>query len=59
MDTELLYRIAGLAVGLLAAFLVMNLATLGQRKAAKARHAELNRTQGNYWARPSRMKRRR
>jgi hypothetical protein len=58
MDTEILYRIAGLAAGLLAAYLVMNLATFGQRRAAKARHAELNRTQAGYWARPARRQRR-
>jgi hypothetical protein len=58
MDTDILYRIAGLAVGLLAAFVLMNLATLGQRRAAKARHAELNRTQAGYWARPARRQRR-
>lgn len=59
MDVEFFYRIGAMALGLILAWGLMNAATWGQRKAARARREEVTRSNPGYWSRPARIRRRR
>lgn len=57
MDVTLLYRIAAFAGALILAWGLLNVATWGQRKAARTRREEVTRANPDYWSRPARLRR--
>jgi hypothetical protein len=57
MDIDLLYRIGGLAIGILLAFSGISFFTRGKRKSARARREALNLLAKDYWRRPAKMRR--
>jgi hypothetical protein len=57
MDMDILFRIGGLAIGILLAFTGISFFTRGKRKAARARRETLNRTAADYWRRPAKIRR--
>ena len=57
MDVTFLYRIAAFAGALIVAWGLLNVATWGQRKAARTRREEVTRANPDYWSRPARLRR--